>query len=221
MSNEEATIHVSGFGSQFHQGRPPLLVKITGYRIMTTSTLLICGTWKAIATYRGKAILSADLDLVAGMILALLVYWLGIYETSDPPCLKWFFHKDYASVLKQSRSSLTELPLPVVARHRGTSTPSLSDMGDTESSPIPLVPVGTSNYPDGALVNEASSASLPPGGQPSPNVPLARWVLSTFRMACFAPCRWSAMIIGPFLPLYLSTNLYYVALRLPTMASAY
>lgn len=50
--------------------RPPLLVTVTGYRLLNTSILLGLGIWKTVASYRNEAILSTSLDLLLGVILA-------------------------------------------------------------------------------------------------------------------------------------------------------
>lgn len=50
--------------------KPPLLVKVTGYRILNTSVIIGFGVWKSVASYRGDAILSTSLDLLLGVILA-------------------------------------------------------------------------------------------------------------------------------------------------------
>ncbi|KAI0689139.1 hypothetical protein BC835DRAFT_1223365, partial [Cytidiella melzeri] len=71
--------------------------KVTGYRIMNTTIILVLGVWKSVASYRGEAILSTSLDLVAGAVLAVILYWLGLYETVEPPRMRWLFHDDYAA----------------------------------------------------------------------------------------------------------------------------
>lgn len=99
---------------ELHDTRPPLRVKITGYCILTTTIVLVCGTWKGVASYYGEAILSTGLDLVAGTVLGMMLvvfyrvsclstyqtarlFWLGRFEASQPPCLPWFYHTDFAS----------------------------------------------------------------------------------------------------------------------------
>ncbi|KAI0338280.1 hypothetical protein BDW22DRAFT_807222 [Trametopsis cervina] len=79
--------------------RPPLLVKVTLCRVLYTTVVCGFGTWKAVAAYEGNAILSNTLDVFIGIILAVLLYWLGLFETVNPPVLTWFFHEDYAVIL--------------------------------------------------------------------------------------------------------------------------
>ncbi|KAI0689137.1 hypothetical protein BC835DRAFT_276254 [Cytidiella melzeri] len=82
---------------------PPLLVKVTGYRILNIAVILILGSWKSIASYHNQAILSTSLDLALGVVLAAALYWLGLYEAVQPPLMLWFFHKDYAAALDRRR----------------------------------------------------------------------------------------------------------------------
>ncbi|KAF8318467.1 hypothetical protein DL93DRAFT_396093 [Clavulina sp. PMI_390] len=74
-------------------------VAVTGYRILTTAVLLAIGSIKFAFTLHGKA--SANtLEWIIGIILALLIYWLGFFE---PPKAKgWspFFHVDYSSSIE-------------------------------------------------------------------------------------------------------------------------
>ncbi|KAI0340590.1 fungal immunomodulatory protein [Trametopsis cervina] len=83
--------------------RPPLLVKVTGYRLLNTSILLGLGIWKTVASYRNEAILSTSLDLLLGVILAAILYWLGLFEAVQPPRLRWLFEYDYATLLRKFR----------------------------------------------------------------------------------------------------------------------
>ncbi|KAI0826216.1 hypothetical protein BC629DRAFT_1454180 [Irpex lacteus] len=82
--------------------RPPIrLVKVTGYRVLNTILIVGIGTWKGVVSYRGDAVISNTLDIILGVFLAIALYWLGLYETVEPPPLKWLFHVDYAVVLQR------------------------------------------------------------------------------------------------------------------------
>ncbi|KAI0818938.1 hypothetical protein BC629DRAFT_687885 [Irpex lacteus] len=88
-------------GSNGHVPRPPILVKVTGYRVLNTVLVIVLGTWKGVASYRGDAVISNTLDIILGVFLAIALYWLGLYETVEPPRLKWLFHVDYVVVLQR------------------------------------------------------------------------------------------------------------------------
>ncbi|KAI0338278.1 hypothetical protein BDW22DRAFT_807059 [Trametopsis cervina] len=81
------------------QGHEWLSEQVTLCRVLYTTVVCVFGTWKAVAAYQGKAISSNTLDIFMGIILAVLIYWLGLFETVNPPVLTWFFHKDYAVTL--------------------------------------------------------------------------------------------------------------------------
>ncbi|KAI0340574.1 hypothetical protein BDW22DRAFT_1359960 [Trametopsis cervina] len=90
-------------GEIIRETGPPLLVKVTGYRLLNTSILLGLGTWKAVASYRNKAIVSTSLDLILGVVLAIILYWLGLLETVQSPPLRWLFEYDYGELVYKLR----------------------------------------------------------------------------------------------------------------------
>lgn len=59
-------------GDDTSYSRPPLIVKITGYRILNSCALLVFGTWKGVASYQGNAIISNTLDIIFGVVLTFL-----------------------------------------------------------------------------------------------------------------------------------------------------
>jgi hypothetical protein len=98
----------------------PLLVKLTGYRILNITIILTVVSWKAILSYQGQSIRPTTLDWISGGILALgcaslfpivsspkiltiphwnRLWWLGLYETVQPPILPWFFSYDYSRTI--------------------------------------------------------------------------------------------------------------------------
>jgi len=78
---------------------PPLGVKLTGYRLLNIVLIFSIGVAKAVLTYQGKSTAPTTLDWVLGVLLAIILYWLGIYERVDLPILFWFFHRDYSEPL--------------------------------------------------------------------------------------------------------------------------
>jgi len=76
--------------------RLPLLIRVTGYRLFTIALIIAFGTAKAVVSYQGKTIISTTLDWVMGVLLAIGLFLLGLYENVDPPILPWFFHRDYS-----------------------------------------------------------------------------------------------------------------------------
>jgi len=76
---------------------PPLGVKLTGYRLVFMTTAFSFGTIKTILTYVGQSIAPTTLDWVAGTFLAVVLYWIGLYEESNK--WKWFFQVDLAPAI--------------------------------------------------------------------------------------------------------------------------
>jgi len=74
--------------------QPPLLVKLTGYRLLTILMTLAFGVPKAIQKVKGETL--TDLDWVIGITLGIGLWWLGQYATVDSPHRLWFFHCDYS-----------------------------------------------------------------------------------------------------------------------------
>ncbi|KAI0281185.1 hypothetical protein BGY98DRAFT_225091 [Russula aff. rugulosa BPL654] len=82
-----------------HQATMPLGVELTGYRLLTTGVILGVGVPKAVYSYNGQALISTTLDWLAGVIFALILFWLG--EAKRPGLFPLFFHVDYApSILR-------------------------------------------------------------------------------------------------------------------------
>ncbi|KAH9060680.1 hypothetical protein EDB87DRAFT_1614773 [Lactarius vividus] len=75
---------------------PPLGVKITGYRLLNMMTVFSFGSAKAILTYMGQSAAPTTLDWVAGTLLAVLLYWIGLYEQGNTKKWEWFFRVDLA-----------------------------------------------------------------------------------------------------------------------------
>jgi len=76
--------------------RPPLLVKLTGYRILWAILITAFGVSKAVLTYQGQSGAPTTLDWVMGVVVTIGLGWLGLYEGENLPTWRWFFHKDYS-----------------------------------------------------------------------------------------------------------------------------
>jgi len=77
--------------------RPLLVVKLTGYRLLTIIVIASLGTAKAVLAFRGKSALPTALDWWIGVFCTIVLWWLGLYENTNPPVAVWFFHTDFAS----------------------------------------------------------------------------------------------------------------------------
>jgi hypothetical protein len=106
----------STHGAQSEAGtdRPFLLVKVTGYRLLTTAVIATFGTVKAVASLKGAAVTATALAWILGVVLGPMyaeppglfsnlnfdvvgrLYWLGLYENVKPPVTMWFFHEGYS-----------------------------------------------------------------------------------------------------------------------------
>ncbi|KAI0265287.1 hypothetical protein BC834DRAFT_878684 [Gloeopeniophorella convolvens] len=52
--------------------RPPLLIKITGYRILNTALILAFGVPKAVLSYKGELGSATAMDWVMGTVIAIV-----------------------------------------------------------------------------------------------------------------------------------------------------
>ncbi|KIM83625.1 hypothetical protein PILCRDRAFT_819260 [Piloderma croceum F 1598] len=92
--------------------RPPLLVKLTGYRLLVLALTSTFGIFKATFALEGQSVTPNSLDLAFGVPVTIALWWLGLYESIDPPVLAWFFHIDYSRLL----ATTIWLTLRMVAR---------------------------------------------------------------------------------------------------------
>ncbi|KAJ7072785.1 hypothetical protein C8F01DRAFT_1105212 [Mycena amicta] len=74
-------------------------VRVTGWRLLNTVTLLGLGIYKAMATYRGQASTPTTLDWVIGVVWATISYWAGFIETENPTRAAWLFQDDWWPVM--------------------------------------------------------------------------------------------------------------------------
>ncbi|KAI0061101.1 hypothetical protein BV25DRAFT_1839163 [Artomyces pyxidatus] len=87
------------WGAGREHKRPPLLVKLTGFRLLNMAVIMGLGVPKAVTSYQGGSAVPTTLDWVVGVFSASLLYWLGLYESIEPPVLVWFFHTDFSFTL--------------------------------------------------------------------------------------------------------------------------
>jgi hypothetical protein len=113
MYDRRASTSTRGVHTEAETDRPFLLVKVTGYRLLTTAVIVTFGTVKAVAALKGAAVTATALDWILGVVLGTMyaeppslfsdlnfdivgrLYWLGLYENVKPPVAMWFFHEDY------------------------------------------------------------------------------------------------------------------------------
>ncbi|KAI0037472.1 hypothetical protein FA95DRAFT_1568144 [Auriscalpium vulgare] len=99
--------------------RPPLIVKITGYRLLVSAVLTAFSIPKAVIVYEGRSMMPTTLDWFMGLVCALLLYWLGLFESVSPPISPRLFHRDYApfildcliSSFRRTREADDSIPL--------------------------------------------------------------------------------------------------------------
>jgi hypothetical protein len=69
MYDQRASTSTHGVHMEAETNRPFLLVKVTGYRLLTTAVIVTFGTVKAMASLKGAAVTAMALDWVLGVIL--------------------------------------------------------------------------------------------------------------------------------------------------------
>ncbi|KAH9034191.1 hypothetical protein EDB85DRAFT_1020965 [Lactarius pseudohatsudake] len=88
------------YGDDFSAGvdaaLPPLGVNLTGYRLLNMTIVFSFGIIKGILTYMGQSTAPTTLDWVGGALLAVALYWVGLYEQRDAKKWEWFFQVDLA-----------------------------------------------------------------------------------------------------------------------------
>ncbi|KAF8283382.1 hypothetical protein DL93DRAFT_1412636 [Clavulina sp. PMI_390] len=86
---------IKAANAQHSQEKPRLA--ITPHRIFGSVSILAFGIAKAVLGYRGNALGGTTLDWILGVFLALLLYWVGLFEWCRPGVAPWFFHRDLLS----------------------------------------------------------------------------------------------------------------------------
>ncbi|KAI0280525.1 hypothetical protein BGY98DRAFT_932606 [Russula aff. rugulosa BPL654] len=59
-------------------------VALTGYRLLATTVIVGTGIPKAVYSYYGQSLISPTLDFLGGVVFGLLLFWLGVIETTKP-----------------------------------------------------------------------------------------------------------------------------------------
>ncbi|KDQ58460.1 hypothetical protein JAAARDRAFT_176422 [Jaapia argillacea MUCL 33604] len=78
--------------AESHQNRRATL---TAYRILVSTLVASLGLTKASLTYQGYSTVPTTLDWISGTLLAVGLYWLGLYESSPDNSLPLLFTADY------------------------------------------------------------------------------------------------------------------------------
>ncbi|KAI9459827.1 hypothetical protein F5148DRAFT_274400 [Russula earlei] len=99
MLNADGPAPEDGHSTTFDDPRPPLGVKLTGYRLLNMSVVFLFGLTKAILTYMGQSAAPTTLDWILGSFLAVFLYWIGLYESECTERWDWFFRVDLAHAI--------------------------------------------------------------------------------------------------------------------------
>jgi len=99
---------------------PPLGVKLTGYRLLNMTIVFSFGIIKGILTYMGQSTAPTTLDWVSGALLAVVLYWIGLYEERDAKKWEWFFQVDLAPAIGYCTKRAIGGVMGVLSSLRGT-----------------------------------------------------------------------------------------------------
>jgi len=70
-------------------------VKVTGYRLLNIFVIATVVSWKAVLSYHGQLFAPTTIEWISAGVLTLGLWWLGLYESVQPPVLPWLFSRDY------------------------------------------------------------------------------------------------------------------------------
>ncbi|KAJ2933426.1 hypothetical protein H1R20_g3676, partial [Candolleomyces eurysporus] len=70
---------------------------VTGYRIIVTAAAILFGMTKAMLSYRGEQTGPMTVEWAYGIVVTVILYWLGLYETSSSDVMPWLFTTNYSS----------------------------------------------------------------------------------------------------------------------------
>ncbi|TDL19097.1 hypothetical protein BD410DRAFT_727601 [Rickenella mellea] len=73
---------------------------ITTYRLLVTCITAGFGLFKVWLAYNGLSVTPTTLEWIFGVIMALALFWLGLYEEEAPKSCSWLFEKDMAFIFK-------------------------------------------------------------------------------------------------------------------------
>ncbi|TCD60485.1 hypothetical protein EIP91_010017 [Steccherinum ochraceum] len=97
---ESGVVSLPGLPASSLPRRPLLLVPLTGYRILVLAVITAFGTVKTVLSLiSGSSMAPTALDWISGVLCTAGLWWLGLYETVDPPIAAKFFHTDYAPAI--------------------------------------------------------------------------------------------------------------------------
>lgn len=99
---------------------PPLGVNLTGYRLLNMTTVFSFGIAKGILTYMGQSTAPTTLDWVAGALLAVALYWIGLYEQRNAKRWEWFYKVDLAPAIAYCTKRVFGGVMGVLFSLRGT-----------------------------------------------------------------------------------------------------
>jgi len=77
----------------------PLGFKLTGYRLLNIVVIFTIGVTQSTLSLKGQSIVPTQLEFAGGSVLAILLYWIGLYEAVESPRCGWFFHVDWAPAI--------------------------------------------------------------------------------------------------------------------------
>jgi len=99
---------------------PPLGVNLTCYRLLNMTIVFSFGITKGILTYMGQSTAPTTLDWVSGALLAVALYWIGLYEQQDAQKWEWFFQVDLAPAIGYCAKRVIGGVMGVLFSLRGT-----------------------------------------------------------------------------------------------------
>jgi len=98
---------------------PPLGVNLTCYRLLNVTTVFGFGITKGVLTYMGQSTAPTTLDWVSGALLAVALYWIGLYEERNSKKWEWFFQVDLAPAIGYSTKRVVGGVMGVLFSLRG------------------------------------------------------------------------------------------------------
>ncbi|KIM34928.1 hypothetical protein M413DRAFT_37682, partial [Hebeloma cylindrosporum] len=69
--------------------------KIMLYRLLVISTTISLGSAKAVAVFYGKSYVSITIEWIAGVVVSILLYILGLYENNPFNMMPYLFEANY------------------------------------------------------------------------------------------------------------------------------
>ncbi|KAN0127279.1 hypothetical protein V8E53_014883 [Lactarius tabidus] len=120
LSASDQEGHGDDHSADMDAALPPLGVKLTGYRLLNMTTVFSFGIIKGILTYIGQSTAPTTLDWVSGALLAVMLYWIGLYEEKHTNKWEWFFRADLAPAIGYCTKRIVGGAMGVLFSLRGT-----------------------------------------------------------------------------------------------------